>query len=112
MEIQERREGNVAVITLSGELDAACLPAVSAAVTRAVDEGRKQIVLNVRGVAIITSSAVGYVLKASNHLKADGGGLVISDPPAWFKRNIDTLGVTDMLTLVPDDEAALAALAG
>ena len=74
--IAERREGDVTVLTLTGDiiLDDGDL-ALRRRVHDLLDEGRRNIVLNLAGVTYIDSSGIGELVSCYTTIKNRGGAM-------------------------------------
>ena len=68
------------------------------------------MVLNLRRVKFINSTALGAIIKASKALTKDGGGLAISSPSPFCKDIIEKVGLDRVIKVASSDEEAAAAL--
>jgi len=107
MKIEKQTVGDVVVLTFAGEFDAFG----DASVLEEIDgliEGSTRAVFNFRDLTFISSSALGYLLKAVKTLRDAGGDLVYSEPAQSFRRIIDVYGVAEVFRVFASDHAALA----
>ncbi len=83
MHISVEPRDDHAVLHLRGEFDTYYVPALQKEIDDVVKAGIVRIVLNLRLVKFINSTALGSIIKASKALNAKGGKLVISRPSAF-----------------------------
>jgi anti-anti-sigma factor len=102
-------KGDVALLTLKGEFDSfVCNPFIDQ-VDGLSDIGVKNIILNMRLVKFINSTAVGSIIKTRKKLQEKDGDLVISKPSGFVQEVIQNLGLaSDVLTVFKEDQEALA----
>ena len=67
-----RREGDTAVITLSGEADMAGAPVLREALAEAVGAGGGAVVVDMGGVGFLDSTGLAALLNASRRLRRSG----------------------------------------
>ena len=111
MEIQERTQGGVALIDVSGKLVAGEQSGeLKDKVNSLIFQGRRQIVLNLAGVSYIDSMGLGELVAVHATVAKQGGQIVLV---ALTTRVHDLLAICRLLTVfdVFDTEAeALASL--
>ena len=69
--------GGLAAVALRGELDIRSAPDLRAWITKALDDGVTQVVLDVSGVAFMDSSGLGVLVGAHKRLARVGGRLSV-----------------------------------
>ncbi len=111
-ELRVEPEGEVTVITVSGELDLATVPAMRGALLGAVDRRARRLVLDLSGVTFIDSVGVGAVLHAKRRLGADGAVAVVLAPDSYARVILDVVGADRVLPVRADLAGAIAALTG
>lgn len=105
--IKEIRE-NAAVLTLKGEFDSfVCAPFMDE-IKGLFKNKVNYIILDLRLVLFINSTAIGTLVKIHKESKAQGGGLVLCRPSNFVHEVLDSLGLLDLFTLADDPEKALA----
>lgn len=102
----------VACLTLTGDFDAFAANPFLEQVESIVQAGTFHVVVNLRLVLFINSTAIGSVIKARKRLRGLGGDLAISEPSARVNETLELLGIGQLIKIHPDDDAAAAALRG
>ena len=70
------------VVTVGGDADPSAVPTLSRELARLVDDGAREIVVDLLDVPFIDSTVLGVLLRMSRRLRADGGEFVlVSDDP-------------------------------
>ena len=94
--------GNLAVLTLGGELDASSADRLLQAMD-AVDPAASGLVLDVANVSFVDSSGLRVLLQASDRIPADGGGpsTTLRHQQRAVTRLLDLTGLLDHFGLVP-----------
>jgi len=109
MHIQVEPRDSYAILHLRGEFDTYYVPAFQEEVDSLTKAGVVHVVLNLRLVKFINSTALGGLIKASKVLSANGGQLIISRPSRFCKDIIDKVGLDRVISVHDTDEAAAAA---
>lgn len=103
---------NSATLHLRGEFDIFYCPMLEREVSSLVAAGVNQVVLNLRLVSFINSTALGAIFKVSKFLRERGGRLVISRPSSFCLEIIEKIGLDRVVPIFDTDDAARAALRG
>jgi anti-anti-sigma factor len=98
--------------TTSGEFDTFYCPKLQAEIDELVKAGTKRVVLNMRLVKFINSTALGAIIKAHKGLEGRGGGLAVSRPSPFVRGILEKVGIDRIVRLYESDEDAGAALLG
>ena len=106
MEISERTSGNVTIVALNGRLnlgDATVL--LHDKINSLIQQGRKNIVLNLADVVSVDSGGLGELVRALTTMQKHGGSLKVANLP---KRVQDLLVMTRLVTVFEtfEDEGA------
>ena len=109
MHIQVEPRESYAILHLRGEFDTFYVPAFQEEVEGLIKAGVVHVVLNLRLVKFINSTALGGLIKASKVLSANGGQLQISRPSRFCKDIIGKVGLDRVIPVHDSDEAAAAA---
>lgn len=99
-----------AVLHLRGEFDTYYCPLLQEEIDGIQKTGVNHVVLNLRMVKFINSTALGAIIKASKALTAAGGKLVISRPSAFCRDIIEKVGLDRVVPVSDTDEDAVAML--
>jgi anti-sigma B factor antagonist len=103
----DNRQG-VSVMKVKGRVDSETSPELDEALTKLLQQGRNQIVLNLQDVDFMSSAGLRTIVKAFQAAKKSGGDLrlaSVSDPVEVVLR---TVGMMQMLQMYPTDQEALA----
>ena len=111
MHITVEPSDELAVFHLRGEFDTYYCPLLQEEIEAAVKSGIKSVVLNLRMVRFINSTALGAIIKASKSLGQQGGKLVISRPSSFCRDILEKVGLDRVVPVFDTDEEALASLA-
>lgn len=108
LEIRERVIGDVTLLDLIGKVTIGeGSVQLRDAVSRLLDSGRNQIVLNLGGVTYVDSSGIGELVSRFTTTKNSGGKLKLLNLPKKIK---DLLMITKLLTvfeIYEDEQTAL-----
>src|SRR5438445_13431494 len=97
MEFDERREGNVVVLTPRGDMDATVLKAYEARLDSFVREGVRGLVWDLSGVTLLPSTAAGFLVSGATRLKEAGGRCAVAAPTRSVRATLRTLGLEAVL---------------
>lgn len=100
----------VAGIHLTGEFDAFAANPFLEQVEAIVQSGVERVVVNMRLVLFVNSTAIGSLIKARKRVRGLGGDLVLSEPSPRVKGTLETLGLGSVLNIFPSDEEAITHL--
>lgn len=106
MKIDKSIYDDYATLTLKGEFDTFYCPKLHEEVEGLLTSGISHIILNMRMVKFINSTALGAIIKAYKRCKAEGGQLVISQPSGFSRDIITKLGISKLVPMFEDDEEA------
>lgn len=106
LNIQHRQTGDVSIIDLSGKITIGeGSVQLREAVRKALDEGKKKIILNLGDVSYVDSSGIGELVSSYTTTNNNGGHLKLLN---LTKKIQDLLMITKLLTVFEtfDNEAA------
>jgi len=112
MHIDVEHSENHATLHLRGEFDTYYVRNLQDEIDALVEGGVARIILNLRLVKFINSTALGAIIKASKALTARGGKLVIARPSAFCREIIEKVGLNRVVPIFDTDEAAVQGLSG
>jgi len=110
MHITVEPSENHAILHLRGEFDTYYCPLLQEEIDGVLKSGVQNVVLNLRMVKFINSTALGAIIKASKALTSNGGKLVISRPSPFCRDIIEKVGLDRVVPVFDTDEAAAQAL--
>jgi stage II sporulation protein AA (anti-sigma F factor antagonist) len=109
MKIDKTLHDDYAILTLKGEFDTFYCPALMQEVEDLVDRGVNHLVLDMRLVKFINSTALGAVIKAHKRSRAEGGELVVSQPSPFVRDVINKVGIDKLITMYDTEAEAVKA---
>lgn len=112
MKVIKETHGDAVVLTLKGEFDSFVTGPFSDEVQKVHDGGVHRIVLNMRLVKFVNSTALGAMIRARKACQAGGGDLVVSQPSQAVREAMEALGLDKLFSFHDGDAAAVAVLNG
>jgi len=100
------------ILHLRGEFDTYYVPLLQEEIDALQKAGVNNVVLNLRLVKFINSTALGAILKHSKTLSARGGRVVVSRPSAFCRDILHKVGLDRVVPVFDSDEEAVASLRG
>jgi anti-anti-sigma factor len=104
-------EPSACVVHLGGQLDLL----VAGELREVLDEATTRhrcVVLDLRTVRLLDSTAIGQLVRASSGARARGGRVCLAAPSAAIRSVLETLRMDDHFEIFPDVDAALRWLSG
>ena len=108
MHISVEPSDDHAILHLRGEFDTYYVPHLQQEIDSLAKAGVVQVVLNLRLVKFINSTALGAMIKASKGLQQKRGRLVISRPSTFCRDILEKVGLDRVVNVYDSDEAAVA----
>jgi anti-sigma B factor antagonist len=96
---EERPAPEVAVIAIAGQVDLYSAPELKRAVTRAIEDGAKQLVIDLTQTGFMDSSGLGVLVGAMKRLRQGGGSVDVVAPDDGIKRLFDLAGLTSVFPI-------------
>lgn len=106
MKIDKSIYDDYATLTLKGEFDTFYCPKLQEEVDSLIASGIAHVILNLRLVKFINSTALGAIIKAYKRCRAEGGQMVVSQPSTFARDIITKLGINKLVPMFDDDEEA------
>jgi anti-sigma B factor antagonist len=103
MEIRTSETGGAQRMELRGELDIGTAPELEHAVERALEEGCREVVLDLTGTTLLDSSGLGALLRAKRTVDARQGSMSVRSPPGSEARVVIEMSRTDAILGLRDD---------
>lgn len=110
MKIDKSLHDDYATLTLKGEFDTFYVPAFMQDVEALVQRGISHLILEMRLVKFINSTALGAVIKAHKMCRAEGGELVISQPSPVVRDVMTKVGIDKLVQLCDSEKEATKAI--
>jgi anti-anti-sigma factor len=106
MKIDKSLHEDYAVLTLKGEFDTFYCPILMEEVDSLVERGVHNIILNMRLVKFINSTALGAIIRAHKRCKAEGGELVVDRPSSFVRDIVGKLGIDQVVPMFDSEDEA------
>ena len=101
VEVALDAEGETAVLSVHGEVDAFTAPLLDKIVTAVIDHGAVRLVIDGSGVEFMDAAGLRVVVSTANRLRPDGAVLVIRAPSAPVIRLLEMSGVVTVVGIDP-----------
>jgi len=112
MKVHKRERSGIVVLTLRGEFDSFVTAAFMHEVDAIHRSGVHLVVLNLRFVKFISSTALGAMLKLRKQCLAAEGNLVLSHPSSTVREALESLHLEHLFVIVDNDDEAITSLGG
>lgn len=110
MKIDKSQHDDYATLTLKGEFDTFYCPALMDEVEDLLDRGVNHLILDMRLVKFINSTALGAVIKAHKRARAEDGDLVVAQPSPFVRDVMTKVGIDKLIDLHEDEASATKAI--
>jgi anti-anti-sigma factor len=110
LEIRELALGDVAGVSLRGEVELVSVPALTAALDDAIRITSGPFVIDLSAVDFLDSSGIGCLVRARSLLGQDDRQLVLICPPGSARRALLLTGIDDLVPLYASREELARAL--
>jgi anti-anti-sigma factor len=105
-------DGGILKVNLSGRMDIMGVDAIAVPFAALAATDNRRVILDLAGVDFLASIGIRAILQNARAHKMRGGGMVILAPPPLVDEVLRAAGVSNVVPIVSDLEAARAALAG
>jgi anti-anti-sigma factor len=102
--------GPIAVLTLRGEFDSFVVNNYLEEIEALTVSGIRNLVLDMKQVKFIMSTAIGAIVKSRRMMKELGGDLVIAQPSGFVRDVLESLGLTRVIRIYDTNEASISSL--
>ncbi|MGV9799079.1 STAS domain-containing protein [Mycobacterium sp. NPDC003449] len=107
--VEERRIGEVSVVSVAGTLDMLTAPQLEAAIGAAAKSSPQAVVADLTAVEFLASAGMGVLVAAHGELTPAVRFAVVADGPAT-SRPLKLVGITDVVDLFATLDEALTAV--
>lgn len=107
MRIDEEREGEVVILSPKGDMDVTTLPQFETRLEALAQEGVRAVLWDLRGVGILPSTALGFLLQARRRLAEVGGHMALARANRLVRSTLETMGVVDVFPVFDQRDEAL-----
>lgn len=97
-------------LRLSGALDLEWTTETSADLRRILVDGGKPVLIDLAGVEIMSSIAMGELVTCQKAVAKKGLSMVLSSPPSMVAMSLRLSGLTRVFTIVDSEDAAVQML--
>jgi len=109
MEIIEREDGEIRVLSLVGRLDTNTTPDAEEQINSLLDAGVNKLLINFEKIEYVSSAGLRLLLATAKRLKGSTGDLRICCLNATVQEVFDISGFASILTVLPAEQDALDA---
>ncbi len=110
MKIDKTLHDGFAILTLKGEFDTFHCPALQQEVDALIDSGIAHLLLDMRLVKFINSTALGAMIKAHKRCRAETGELIISQPSNFVRDVVTKVGIDKLIPMFETEQEATKAI--
>ena len=96
------------VVSVAGEIDAGTECALRDVLTSVLARREPQVVVDLAGVAFLTSSGIGVLMGARKVLAAAGGSLMLASPRGEVAQILSLTGVSELIPVAASVADAVA----
>lgn len=107
MKIDKSVRDDYCVLTLKGEFDTFYVPSLQDEVRTLLDNGIAHLILNLRLVKFINSTALGAIIKFHKLCKAASGELVVAHPSPFVGDVMRKVGIDQLVPVYEDEDQAV-----
>ena len=100
LQIDVLRKDDIAVAMCAGEVDLATADQLESRLLRALDEGARDVVVNLRDVTFIDSSGLSALLRAADNARWRYGHLFLTRPTEQAQRLLEITETTARLRVI------------
>jgi anti-anti-sigma factor len=108
-DIEERRVGDISVVSVTGTVDMITAPKLEAAIAAAAASAPAAVVVDFSAVEFLASAGMGVLVAAHGDLSPAVKLVVVADGPAT-SRPLKLVGIADVVDLFATLDEALSAL--
>ena len=110
MEITEKKQNGVSILSLVGRLDPNTSPQFKEKIFEVIDGGTNNVVLDLEGVDYLSSAGLRVLLEAKKAVAKAGGEIVLCAVRDYIKEVFDVTGFDALFPVAMNAEEALTKL--
>ncbi len=111
METSSTMQGNIAVVSVSGSVDALTAEGLVAALLAEINAGHTRLVADLSSVDYASSAGLRAILTALKAARSQGGDFRLAGVQKNVNKVLELSGFTSILKVYPDTAAAVASFA-
>lgn len=100
--------GDVAIVSVGGELDMATAPQLQDQITEQLDRGRHRLVFDLAELTFCDSTGLSVFVRAKNSCDDAGGEVRVAAPQRGVLRILEVSGLVEILSTYPTVDEAIA----
>lgn len=100
LRISDTHEGPRTILAVSGEVDLATAPTLRQRVVQAIDDGARQVVVDLSEVGFMDSTGLGVLIGGLKRLRQLDGNLIVVNPSDPVHKILEVTGLLDVLGVV------------
>jgi anti-sigma B factor antagonist len=108
MEVATQDYKRVAVMSVTGRVDSATAPELEGELRKLVDDGKTQIVLDLKNVEYMSSAGLRAMVSTLKSVKRVNGDLRLANPSPRVEEVLRLAGLTSIFSIHPTQEEAVA----
>ena len=108
MAIASVQQDDVTIVTIMHDLDASTAAETSAYLSAEIDAGHARLVIDLSGVAYLSSAGLRVILVALRSARSSGGDVRLAGAAGDIRRVLDMSGVAKLAKTFPSAEEAAA----
>jgi anti-anti-sigma factor len=110
MKIDKSIHDDYAILTLKGEFDTFYCPSLQQEVEALVERGINHLIVDLRLVKFINSTALGAIIKAHKRCRAEAGELVLAQPSNFVRDVVRKVGIDRLIDMYETESEAQKAI--
>lgn len=110
MQIQEEKQGDILVLTISEHLDTASAATLERRLLGCIDRGERRVVIDCGPLTYVNSAGLRVFLLAAKKLETARGAFVVCALAPSVLMIFEMIGFTRIMKIVPTREEALRAV--
>jgi anti-sigma B factor antagonist len=111
LKLAQSRSGQVCILALTGRVDNTTASQVHTQLKALIDSGEKTILLDLAGVAYLTSAAFRVLLVAANNAERNAARLALCSVTGHVRQLFELGGLLESFTVLGSRDEAVARLA-
>jgi anti-sigma B factor antagonist len=111
MEINDKQEGKITIVTLKGSIDGLTAPKIAEHIQGLIAKGNIHLVADFSGVEYTSSAGLRVLLGAIKETRSNGGDLRLAGTQKDVLKVLSLSGFTNIIKIFPDLADAIASYA-
>ncbi|MDP9401155.1 MAG: STAS domain-containing protein [Actinomycetota bacterium] len=107
---EEQIDAERHVVAVRGEIDLFTAPELKQALTEAIEQGRRRVVVDLTETTFLDSTALGVLIGAVKRLRSNEGSLAIVNVDRNIQKTFEITGLDQIFALLPSRDEALRAV--